>query len=120
VLRQWIQEIFDFRFLICDLVPSQTFIGSFNRQSAIKNQKSTLSLRKLEALPSTLLSVLLALLDAWVTGHKTCVLQRGTKVCIVFKQSTGYSVSNSAGLTGWSTTLYIDEQVKLIRRLRQL
>src|ERR1700730_13531902 len=100
----------DFRFLICDLEPALTdphlhrqFQPAIkNQQSTIKNRQSVLSLRKLEALPSTLLSVLLALLDTWVTGHKTCVLQRWTKVCIVFKQSTGYPVSNCAGLTGWA------------------
>jgi len=43
--RQWIKEIFDFRFLICDLVPAPSSQSSIadsigNQKSKIKNQKS--------------------------------------------------------------------------------
>jgi len=45
VLRQWIQEIFDFRFLICDFVPASLKPGRYNRQSKISNQKSKIASR---------------------------------------------------------------------------
>jgi len=38
VLRQWIQEIFDFRFLICDFFSG--FAETRQIQSAIENQQS--------------------------------------------------------------------------------
>jgi hypothetical protein len=109
VLRQWIQEIFDFR-----LVPALTEPEiHLQFQSAIKNQKSkissVLSLRKLEAFPSTLLSVLLPFLDTRVAGHKTCLFQRRTKVRIVFKQSASYPMPDRTGLPGGAATLYVNQ-----------
>jgi len=77
-----------------------------NQQSKIKNQ-FTLSLRKLEAFPSTLLSVLLPFLDTGVAGYKTCLFQRRTKVRIVFKQSPGYPMPDRTSLPGGAATLYV-------------
>src|SRR6266481_1277855 len=86
--------IFDLRFCSGFAETRQIQSAIEDQQSAIKNQKSkitsVLSLRKLEAFSSTLLSVLLPFLDTRVAGHKTRLFQRRTKVRIVFKQSASY------------------------------
>ena len=79
-----------------------------------------LSLRKLEPLPRSLLSVLLALLDTRIASHKTGVLESWTKIGIVFEQCSRDAVPNSSRLARWTTTGHVDDQIKLVRGFSQL
>jgi hypothetical protein len=108
VPRQWIETISDFQLPIAD----------FNL--AIGIWQFFLSFRKLESLPRTLLSVLLAFLDPRIAGHKTGVLERRTKIGIVFEQRSRDAVPDRARLARWTTASYVDDQVKLVRGFSQL
>src|ERR1044072_8074016 len=80
----------------------------------------SLSLRKLEPFPRALLSVLLALLDPWIAGHETSMLQSWTKVGVVFEQRSRDAVSDRSRLARWTTTRNVDNEIKLVRGLGQL
>src|ERR1041384_6887040 len=79
-----------------------------------------LSLRKLEPLPSTLLSVLLAFLDSRITGYKTGEFESRTKVGVEFEQRSSDAVSNRSSLARRTTASHIDNQIKLVRGFSQL
>jgi hypothetical protein len=89
---------------------------------AIGNWQSAmiLSLRKLEPFPGALLSVLLALFDPWIAGHKTSMFQSWTKIGVEFEQRSGNAVSDRACLARWTTTGNVDDEIKLVRGLGQL
>jgi len=79
-----------------------------------------LSLRKLETFPRALLPVLLALFDARVSRNETSTLERGTKVGIVFEQSSRDAVTDRTRLARRTTASYVDDEIKLVRSFRQL
>jgi hypothetical protein len=93
---------------------------SVSNQSGYDNGFNCLSLRKLETLPRALLSVLLALLDPWIAGHKTSMLESWTKVSVKFEQRSRDAVSDRSRLARWTTTRNVDYEIKFIRGLRQL
>src|SRR5215211_6460928 len=80
----------------------------------------SLSLRKLETLSRTFLSVFLALLDPWVAGHKTGMLESRTKIRVEFEQRSRDAVSDRSRLARWTTTRNVDDEIKLVRGLSQL
>ena len=79
-----------------------------------------LSLGKLEAFPSTLLSVLLAFLDSGIAGHQTCMLESWTKIGIELEQRSRNAVSDRSRLARRTTAGDIDDEVKLVRGFSQL
>src|SRR5690242_2810517 len=88
-----------------------------NRKSAIGN---VLSLRKLEAFACALLSVLLSFLDAWIARHETSVFEGRPQVTIILDQRARDAVPDCASLARGSAAGDIDNQIKLVRRFRQL
>src|SRR4030095_5425668 len=80
----------------------------------------SLSLRKLESFPSTLLSVLFAFLDSRIAGYKSRVFESRTKVGIVFEQCSRDAVSDRSGLARRTTASDVDNQIKLVRGFSQL
>src|SRR5215470_7561312 len=79
-----------------------------------------LSLRKLEAFPSALLSVLLALLDTRISRYQTGVFEGRTQVSIVLEQSSGDAVPDRASLSCRAASGHVDNQIKLACRFGQL
>src|SRR5215213_302511 len=43
-----------------------------------------------------------------------------TKVCVVFHQGSRDAVPDRSRLTRWTTTLHVDDEIKLVRGLSQL
>src|SRR5918997_440597 len=81
---------------------------------------NVLSLGKLEPLPGTLLSVLLAFLDTRIASYETGMFQRRTKVGIVFEQCSRDAVPDRSRLTRWTTTAHVNDEVKLTGGFGQL
>ena len=79
-----------------------------------------LSLRKLEPFARALLPVLLALLDARIARHETCMFERWTKVGIELEQCSCNAVPDRSRLARWTTTAHVDDEVKLVRGFSQL
>src|SRR5437016_1884749 len=104
--------ILDFRLPIEKRRP---LMDSHDRQSKISNWQSamSLSLRELEALARALLTVFLALFDAWVPGNQSGLLQSRPQISVVFDQSARDAVTNRTGLAGRTATGHIDQHVKL-------
>jgi hypothetical protein len=121
--RQWIQSIADCQFPIADGSPcsnskkAKSIPKIGNRQSTIGNG---LSLRKLEPFPGALLTVFLSFLDARVARDQPRMFQGWTQIRIVLKKRSGYAVTNRARLSRWTTARHVNDQIKLISRLRQL
>jgi len=82
--------------------------------------RSLLSLRELEPFPCALLTVLLSFLDARVARDQPRMFQGWAQIRIVLKKRSGYPVTNRASLSRWTATRHINDQIKLISRLRQL
>jgi hypothetical protein len=93
--------IFDFRFPAFSRIRFQSKIK--NRQS-----KMALSLRKLEAFPSALLSVLLTLFNSWISRHQPGVFEGRTQVAIELNQGSRDAVTDRAGLARWTTASDVD------------
>src|SRR5688500_313474 len=93
-----------------------------NQKSKIKNRQclNALSFRKLEPFPSTLLSVLLAFLDARIARHQAGVFKGRTQVSIELKQRARDAVPDRSCLTRRSTAGDVDYEVKLAGRFSQL
>ena len=66
------------------------------------------------------MSVLLAFLDSGIASDQTGMLKCWSQVNIILEQGARDAVTNSAGLTRWTTAGDVDEQIKLVRRLSQL
>src|SRR6185503_4589650 len=79
-----------------------------------------LSFRELETLARSFLSVLLTFLDARIASHQSCLFQSRAKVRVVFHQGARNSVTNGACLSRRAAAVYIDQDIELCNRLRQL
>jgi hypothetical protein len=115
-LWQWILGISDFQLPIANSFLYRLCCHPFNAKQlaiGIWQSEMLLSLGELEALAGALLPVLLAFFDAWVTRDQTCLLERRTKVRVVFKQRPRNPMSNSAGLSGRSAAANVDQDIKL-------
>ena len=86
----------------------------------ISQSEIALPLRELEALARALLPVLLSLLNSRIACHQPGLLQRRTKIPIEFNQRPCDPMPNSARLTRWATARNVDQNVKLVCRIRQL
>jgi hypothetical protein len=66
---------FDYQVLTCIELAATTLAWQAHalNKSKIKNLKSSLSLRELEALARALLAILLALFNAWIAGDQACL-----------------------------------------------
>src|SRR5437870_12522675 len=107
-------SISDCRFEIARVVP--------NCQSKIGNWQSEmlLSLRELEALARTFLSVLLAFLDSRIARDQSGLLQGRSQIAVVFDQCARDAVTDRSRLSRRSTTRDINENVEFVHRLRHL
>jgi hypothetical protein len=85
-----------------------------------ERKSAKLSLRELEALARTLLSVLFAFLNTRIARNQSCLLQCRPQVGVVFHQGAGDAVANRAGLARWPTARDINQHIKLAGRLRQV
>jgi hypothetical protein len=123
-LWQWILGISDFQLPIANsLFLYRLCCHPFNAKQlaiGIWQSEMLLSLRELEALASALLPILLTFFDARVTRDQTCLLERRTKVCVVFKQGARNTVANSAGLSRGAAAANVNQDVKLRDRFSQL
>src|SRR5205807_1892864 len=88
-----------------------------NRQSTIGND---LSLRELEALARTLLSVLLTFFDSRIAGNQSRLLQRRPQISVVFDESARDAMTNGARLSRGAAASDVYKDVELVRRLSQI
>ena len=72
-----------------------------------------LSLAELGCATSSLETVLLSFLHSGVTCEKTCSLESSTVCLISEKQCSCDAVTDSASLTGNTTTVYVSNDIKL-------
>src|SRR2546430_13521525 len=88
-----------------------------NRQSTIGNVSS---LRELEALARTLLSVLLTFLNPRIARDQSGLLQGGSQIAVVFDQCARDAVTNRTRLPGRPAARNINQHVKFVCSLSHL
>jgi hypothetical protein len=79
-----------------------------------------LTLRELEALARSRLTVLFAFLHSRIACQKACFLQHGTQFRAVLHQSPRHAVPDSSSLAAHSTAVDVDDDVEFVHRVGSL
>ena len=91
--------------------------GAWRKPGAALKESKRLAFGELEPLASALLTVLLALVLARITGEEASLLELGPKFPIKLNQGAGDTETDRIGLTGDTATVGENQNIELVGHL---